>query len=155
MAPLADYALLPLPPTHGLTCHVATWFWAAQEAQARGMSGMKAPLTTLQRIVAMPGGPQAAMMALPHVGMAHYAGAVLPVLPPRGTVLRWNSAPTHSAVVTGADAITGYNQSAFLLNVPAMVRSTGRRSDFHPAHADVYLIPEDTIVNAAGNVFSL
>src|SRR5688572_29907814 len=62
---LAQLAI-PIPPlTYGnppipavITCHIAVWFWAAQEAQARGLTGAKAPGATLARIVAMPGGPQ-------------------------------------------------------------------------------------------------
>jgi hypothetical protein len=64
---LAQRAMTPLPPglTYGnppipavITCHIAVWFWAAQEAQARGLTNAKAPTATLQRIVAMPGGPR-------------------------------------------------------------------------------------------------
>src|SRR5262245_60863347 len=112
---LSQQAQTPLPPlTFGnppipvpITCHVAVWFWAAQEAQARGLTSAKAPGATLQRIVNLPGGPQAAMMGLAHVGAVDYNVAVLPGLPPAGTVLRWATGATHSAIVTGPDDIVG------------------------------------------------
>lgn len=138
-----------------ITCHVAVWFWAAQEAQRLGLTGAKSAQKTLERIAAMPGGPQPAMLALPHVGAVNFARANPPNLPTIGTVLRWNSLPTHSAIVTGGDAITGYNQAAFLPGVMSAFRTTARRADFHPNHGLVYMIPEATIVQAAGTVFNL
>ena len=53
--PLATRALTAIPPVPGvaITCHVAVWFWAAQEAQWQGLTQSKTPLATLQRIVAM------------------------------------------------------------------------------------------------------
>src|SRR5215831_16208853 len=70
---LSQRAHTPLPAlTYGnppiaiqITCHIAVWYWAAQEAQARGLTNAKAPEATLRRIVNMPGGPQGAMMAVP------------------------------------------------------------------------------------------
>ncbi len=154
--PLGAQASVPIPPSGvQITCHVAVWFWAAQEAQRIGLTASKAPLATLQRIAAMPGGPQGAMLALPHVGAVNFAGPNPPNLPPIGTVLRWNSLPTHSAIVTGGDAITGYNQAAFLPGVISAFRTTARRADFHPNHGLVYMIPEATVVQAAGAVFNL
>ena len=161
---LAQRALTPLPNlTYGnppipvaITCHIAVWFWAAQEAQARGLTQNKAPQTTLQRIIAMPSGPQNAMLALPHVGMVNYAGPAMPALPPIGTVLRWSSGATHSAVVTGGDAIAGYNQGQQFPNVVGQSgRTVCRRADMAPAHRSCYMIPEATLVNAAGVVFNL
>lgn len=147
---LAAHALTPLPPGPPITCHVAVWYWAAQEAQALGLAPAKSPMATLGRIAALPGGGQVAMLALAHAGMANYAGLGMPPLPPPGTVLRWNTGATHAAIVTGADAITGYNQLGFFNNVPAFIRCTAYRADFNPPHTLVYLIPEATIVNTAG-----
>jgi len=153
---LAAQASVPIPPSGvQMTCHVAVWFWAAQEAQRIGLTAAKSPLATLQRIGAMANGPQRAMMNLPHVGAVNFAGVNPPNLPPIGTVLRWNSLPTHSAIVTGGDAITGYNQAAFLPGVVSAFRTTARRADFHPNHGLVYMIPEATVVQAAGLVFNL
>jgi hypothetical protein len=151
---LATHALTPLPPGAPITCHVAVWYWAAQEAQALGLTQAKAPMATLMRIAAMPGGAQGAMLALAHAGMANYVGPGMPPLPPPGTVLRWNTGATHSAIATGVDAVTGYNQLGFFNNVPAFIRCSAHRANFNPAHTLVYLIPEATIVNAAG-VFNL
>jgi hypothetical protein len=160
---LAQLAI-PIPPlTYGnppipavITCHIAVWFWAAQEAQARGLTGAKAPGATLARIVAMPGGPQNAMMALPHSGMVNYGAAMPPALPAAGTVLRWATGATHSAVVTGPDTITGYNQgSQFVTAIGMPGRTQCRRADMAAGQRICYTIPEATIVNAAGLVFSL
>jgi len=155
---LTQRALTPLPAlTFGpaaipvpITCHIAVWFWAAQEAQALGLTGAKAPATTLQRIVTLPGGPQAAMMGLAHVGAVNYGGGALPALPPPGTVLRWASGATHSAIVTGPDAIVGYNQGAqFVSAVGQTGRTQCRRADMAAGHRLCYMIPEATVVNAA------
>jgi hypothetical protein len=152
---LAARALIPLPPAPAITCHVAVWYWAAQEAQALGLTQAKSPMATLVRIANMPGGAQGAMLALAHAGMANYVGPGMPPLPPPGTVFRWNTGATHAAIVTGADAITGHNQLGFFNNVPGVIRCTAHRADFNPPHTLVYLIPEATIVNAAGLVFNL
>jgi hypothetical protein len=153
--PLAVQASNQIPaipgfPAVAITCHVAVWYWAAKEAQALGRTGAKTAKDILERIVAMPDGPQRAMLALRYTHTADYAGRRMPPLPPAGTVLRWNTGATHAAVVTGPDAITGYNQLGFLQNVAAFVHTTAHRADFHPSHTMVYLIPEATIVNAAG-----
>lgn len=154
---LAQQALTPLPTVPGviLTCHVAVWYWAAQEAQARNLTGTKAPLTTLQRIAAMPAGPQNAMMALPHIATINLTLA-LPPLPARGHVLRWASGATHSAIVTGPDAITGYNQGQ---QFPAVAGNAGRtvcrRNEVHVAHGVCAILSENDIVHAAGVVFNL
>jgi hypothetical protein len=134
-----------------ITCHVAVWYWAAQEAMALGLTGLKGAMATFMNIAAMPNGPQGEMLALAHAGMASYAGPGMPPLPPAGTVLRWNTGATHAAIVTGPNAISGHNQLGFFLNVPAVVYSTATLADFNAPHTMVYLIPEATIVQAAGN----
>lgn len=152
--PLSVAALSPLPMIAlpvPLTCHVAVWFWAAQEAQARGLTEAKAPQSTLQRIVAMPGGPQTAMMALPATGLLQLTAAALP---PPGSVLRWSSGATHSAVVTGADAIAGYNQAQQFPGA-GIGRTVRRRLDVHPGHGTAAVLLETTVVTAAGLVFNL
>lgn len=153
--PLASFAFAPLPSINvavPITCHVAVWFWAAQEAQARGLTGAKAPESTLRRIAAMPGGPQNAMLALPTSGNVVLGpGAFLPA---PGSVLRWTSGATHSAVVTGVDSIAGYNQGQQFVGA-GMGRTVRRSADVHPAHTAVSIILETTIVNAAGVVFNL
>jgi hypothetical protein len=100
---------------------VATWFWAATEAQNLGLSTAKAPLTTLQNIVAMNPAAQAAILAIPSAGNWNFN--LVPNTPPAGTVLVWPAGGTHSAIVTANDQITGYNQGAQL---PLFVNNTGR-----------------------------
>jgi hypothetical protein len=152
--PALTYGNPPIPAV--ITCHIAVWFWAALEAQARGLTTRKTATETLERIVRMPGGAQGAMMALPHVGMADYGVPAPPALPPAGTVLRWSSGATHSAIVTGPDAITGYNQGAqFVSAVGIPGRTQCRGGEMAPGHRACYMIPEVNVINAAGLVFSL
>src|SRR5690606_9875760 len=75
-------------------------------------------------------------------------------LPAPGSVLRWTSGATHSAVVTGVDSIAGYNQGQQFVGA-GMGRTVRRSADVHPAHTAVSIILETTIVNAAGVVFNL
>jgi hypothetical protein len=161
---LSQRAHTPLPAlTYGnppiaiqITCHIAVWYWAAQEAQGRGLTNAKAPEATLRRIVNMPGGPQGAMMAIP-TGVALNFGAMpAPPLPAVGTVLRWATGATHSAVFTGPNAVLGYNQGtqfATAVGVPGYARC--RLANLAPGHLVVSVIPEAAIVNAAGVVFNL
>ena len=55
--PLAARALVPVPSVPGMarvTCHFATWFWAAQEAQQSGQTPIKtAAVTIVARAVAL------------------------------------------------------------------------------------------------------
>jgi len=100
---------LPVVPGVSLTCHVATWFWAAQEAQALGLSAPKLAGTILGNIATMaPLAAQPAILALPRSG--NWDFAITPGTPPVGSVLLWPLGGTHSAVVSAANAITGYNQ---------------------------------------------
>ncbi len=115
--------LLPAVPGVALTCHVATWFWAAQEAQALGLSTAKAPMTTIMNIAGMAVAPQAAILALPRAGNWNFA--ITPATPPTGSVLLWTLGATHSAVVGGNNLITGYNQVA---QFPALHGQIGRTS---------------------------
>ena len=112
--PLEAQALVPVPVVPGMagvTCHVATWYWAAQEAQALGLCAVKTPAVTIGNIAFMNPNAQIAMLALPVAGAWDFA--TVPTLPPVGSVLLWRAAPTHSAVVTGLDRISGYNQSGW------------------------------------------
>jgi hypothetical protein len=147
---LAARALAPIPSVPGvaLTCHVAVWYWAAQEAQARGLTAARAPLATLQNIAGMVGGPQAAMLALARSGNWNFN--LVPNTPPTGTVLLWTGGATHSAVVVAANQVRGYSQVA---QFPAIVNvglTTGTPAQLGAAHRLVYTIAENTIVTAAG-----
>ena len=110
--PLAIRSTAALPAVVGMgapTCHVATWFWAAKEAQALGLSAVKADAVTLGNIGVMV--PQATMLALVGPGRsANWNFAITPATPPLGSVLIWPTGATHSAVVSAANAISGYNQ---------------------------------------------
>ena len=109
---LATYAVA-LPPLTGvppITCHVATWYWAAQAAQAAGLSEKKTPVEILNNICAMPVPAQPAMLALRQSGKWDFN--ITPMTPPVGCVLFWPNAGTHSAVVTNLNRISGYNQPA-------------------------------------------
>lgn len=120
---LALQALVALPVVPGvaMTCHVATWFWAAREAQALGLCAVKAPIVTLGNIAAMgPLAAQPALLALPRSGTWNFA--ITPATPPDGHVLVWPAGGTHSAVVTAPNAITGYNQCA---QFPVFVHNPG------------------------------
>lgn len=93
----------PIP----LTCHVAVWFWAALEAQGRGLVGHKTTIERLKAICSIPVGPQVAMLALPRIGDRNYTWSS--TLPTVGTVMVWTSGATHSAVAL-SNKIAGYNQ---------------------------------------------
>jgi hypothetical protein len=155
---LQDQAIVAVPPTVPpvpITCHVAVWFWAAQEAQAQGLTGAKAPQATLQRIAAMPGAPQGAMLALPRVPGVAFNFAAAPPLPAAGTVLLWTGGPTHSAIVTGPNALTSYNQGPCFNVGGNMGYTTVTAADNLPGQNLCYQILAADIVHAAGVVFNL
>jgi hypothetical protein len=111
--PLAARSAVAVPAVPGmggaLTCHAATWYWAAKEAQALGLSAVKTDLVTLGNVAAMV--PQASMLALIGPGRsANWDFAITPNTPPDGSVLIWPLGGTHSAIVSGVNAISGYNQ---------------------------------------------
>lgn len=140
---------LPVIPGVALTCHVATWFWAAQEAQALGLSAVKPALTTIGNIAAMALPCQAAILALPRSGNWDFAAT--PNTPPVGCVLLWPLLGTHSAVVTAANAITGYNQGAQLPVFHAMFgHTTGTPAQLAANQGLCTVIAEGTLVAAAG-----
>lgn len=113
---LAAEATQPLPNVGvQLTCHVATWFWAAQAAQALALTPIKAGLVTLGNIATMASPAQPAILDLLRYGIWDFA--TMHTTPPVGTVLLWTTGATHSAVVTAPGQITGYNQIA-QFNIP-------------------------------------
>ena len=149
--PLAAQSLNPIPPVGvPLTCHVAVWYWAAQQAQAQGLTPHKATLATLQNIAGIANGPQGAMLALVRSG--NWNINVLPQTPPAGTVLLWTGGATHSAVVSGNNAIRGYNQVAQFPAINHVGLTTGTINEIGAAHRQVFTIAENTIVTAAGNL---
>ena len=147
---LADRPLTPVPPVPnvGLACHSVTWYWAAQEAQSRNAKFHKEALDTLMNIGSMPGGAQAAMLALPRSGSWDFS--ITPTTPPAGTVLLWTESPTHSAVVTGPGLITGYNQSCVFPTKGSSI-STGRLPELRADRQRCFTISDTTIVAAAAN----
>lgn len=153
--PLATRALTPIAgfPV-GITCHVAVWYWAAQEATAQGLTSNKTPIIRAGNIGAMPNGPQNAMLALPRSGTWIAAGPN-PALPPLGTVLLWDTLPTHSAVVT-AHGITGYNQACvFSPFITVATHTSGQPTQIAAELRTCHTIDEWDIVHAAGVVFHL
>jgi len=147
---LAEVALaIPaLPGVPRLTCHVATWYWAARAAQAAGQSTPKTPLQILTNIVGMAVPAQAAMLALPRAGNWNFT--ITPITPPVGSVLVWPEGGTHSAVVTGLNVISGYNQPA---QFPHLVGQWGYTSaspaQLGAAHKSCVVVSEATIIARA------
>lgn len=71
-----------------LTCHAATWYWAAKEAQALGLSAVKTDLVMLGNVAAMV--PKASMLGLIGPGRsANWDFAITPNTPLDGSVLIW------------------------------------------------------------------
>src|SRR5665213_1953855 len=105
---LVDRALTAIPPAlnNYLTCHVATWYWAAEEAAARGLTTAKLPLVRAGNIGVMAGTAQGAMLALLRNGTWDFR---VRGMPPPGMVMLWTNGATHSAISTPS-GITGYNQ---------------------------------------------
>jgi hypothetical protein len=146
-------AIAGYPVGIGITCHQATWYWAALEAQALAMANHRLLIDRMERIGKIPGSPQGAMLAMPQFpyDFDHPGGVAL--VP--GMVLVWTSGPTHSAVYTAA-GIAGYNQSCVFPHLPA----TGTYSCPQPAQLAAtarkcFVILENDIVRTAGQVFTL
>lgn len=108
---LAKKASIPIsnvPSGYTISCHTAIWYYAAEEAQERGMSRKKTTKEILDNILAIPEGPQQAILDLQQSGTWDFEKT--PTTPIDGTVLVWLKLPTHSAIVTAKDAISGYDQ---------------------------------------------
>jgi hypothetical protein len=137
-----------VPGLTAITCHVATWNWAAQEAMYRGLTSFKPAADTLQNMVNMPGGPQNAIQALPRSGTWDFAR--VSTLPPAGTVLLWTDPPTHSAVVTATGVIAGYNQQCVFPGIGGNGLTYGTPAQLGPGSKRPVTISERTIVEHAG-----
>lgn len=152
---LATEALQALPNVPGLnpTCHIATWYWAAQVAQKSGRTAAKSPTKTMHNIAAMAPAAQQAILNLANAAGTWNFG-VTPSMPPPGSVLVWTGGGTHSAVVTGADQIHGYNQGVQLMhvNMANTGHTHGGRADIEPTQRVVKVIPEATIVAEAARL---
>jgi len=136
-------------PVH-LTCHVATWYWAALEATSRGLTSDKGMNARAGNIGTMPNGPQRAMLAMPRAGNVELGQG----LPPIGTVLIWDDIPTHSAIVTSA-GITGYNQGCVASGNPGAGHTSLAVTELGANFRSCSTIDESDIVKAAGGVFKL
>jgi hypothetical protein len=149
---LRQEALSPLPRNvpglTAITCHVATWYWAAQEAMYRGLTSIKPAADTLQNMVNMPGGPQNSILALPRSGTWDFTR--VPTPPPAGTVLLWTDPPTHSAIVTATGVIAGYNQQCVFPRIGGNGLTYGTPAQLGPGSKQPFTISEETIVQAAG-----
>lgn len=145
---LAQKASVPIPeldPPVRILCHTATWFYAAQEAQDRGLSPRKSTLAILENIARI--APQTAILALARSGKWNFNKNVH--TPADGTVLLWEEQPTHSAIVSAHDKISGYNQGN---QWPGSGQdySTEDPKNLIAKWRIVKTIREDTIVKAAG-----
>lgn len=103
----------------------------------------------------MPGAPQGAMLALPRVPGGPFNFAAAPPLPAAGTVLLWTGGPTHSAIVTGANAVTSYNQGPCFNVAGNMGHTTVTAADILPGQKLCDQILAADIIHAAGVVFNL
>ena len=151
--PLAQIATVAIPPIPNvpLTCHVATWYWAARTAQEQGLSVRKEPLVTLVNIATMRIPPQAAILGLTRSG--NWDFSITPITPPLGTVLVWPNGGTHSAVVTGIRQISGYNQSVQFPHLVGQFGLTVAAPDqLAPAFQSCVVVSDETIVKRAGQL---
>ena len=141
-------AIPAIPGVPALTCHVATWYWAAMEAQAAGRSTKKTSLQTMINIASMVPAPQPAILALPRSGTWDFN--ITPQTPFAGCVLLWPNGGTHSAVVTSLNTITGYNQPA---QFPHLIGQVGYTSatptQLAATQNRCFVISETTIINRA------
>jgi hypothetical protein len=71
------------------------------------------------------------------------------VLPPPGTVLLWTNPPTHSAVVTSAGRIAGYNQQCVFPTIGSNGLTYGTPAQLGATSKQSFAILEGVIVNAA------
>ena len=151
--PLAQIATVAIPPIPNvaLTCHVATWYWAARTAQEQGLSVRKDQLAILGNIATMRIPPQAAILGLARSGNWNFS--ITPTTPPLGTVLLWPNRGTHSAVVTRTRQISGYNQSVQFPHLAGQFGLTIAAPDqLAPAFQSCVVVSEETIVRCAGQL---
>ena len=147
---LAKKASVPIPPLNlpvPILCHTATWIYAAQEAQDRGLSSRKTLEAIVSNIADMPEGPQQAIINLARSGTWDFNKT--PTTPMDGIVLLWLEGASHSAIVSGKNAISGYNQ------VQQWSDSGTRYATRNPENIEakykvVKTILENTIVSHAG-----
>jgi len=150
---LAGQALTPIDsfPVE-LTCHAAVWYWAAREAEDQGMINTKPVMARAEAICTMPNGPQNAMFALHRAGIWEFTGPNYD-MPPLGTVLLWDTDPSHSAVVTGLGT-TSYNQACIFTPFIMEPRySSGAAAQLQADRRRCCTILELTIVRAAAAFF--
>jgi hypothetical protein len=139
-----------IPAVRGvpITCHIASWYWAAKTAQALGLSNDKTLLQTVQNIAVMVEPAQVAILSLIRSG--NWDFNITPVTPPIGNVLLWTNGGTHSAIVTQPGVISGYNQVA---QFPCLVGRFGYTQvspqQLGIMHKRCVVISAATIVNKA------
>jgi len=130
---------VPLP---NITCHPATWYWAALEA-----NGPLPALTRAANIGSLRGGSQFDMLELPRAGAWNFDTQGMPGL---GVVMLWTAGSSHSAVVT-VKGISGYNQSC-VAAVPHNNHTFVRPADLKPTARTCFLILPQTILGAAARL---
>ena len=150
--PIANRAAVPINglPT-AIACHIATWFWAAEEAQAVGLSAPTNALQILTNIAGMNPVAQQEMGLLQRSGT--WGFNITPVAPPPGTVLFWPGGGTHSGVVTPNGQIGGYNQVAQFNNIVGQFAHTiCPVGNLQAGQNLCHTIAENTIVQRAGQL---
>ncbi|MGH7066697.1 MAG: hypothetical protein ACREFO_20770 [Acetobacteraceae bacterium] len=145
LAAFAAIAIPAVPGMVGITCHQGSWYWAGEEATARGLTPARTPVQRMGNMAGIPNGAQNAMLALRRAGRWDFA-IVNNALPPAGTVLLWTEGPTHSAVVT-AGGISGYNQACVFPHLPALGNyTTCTAAQLAANRRSCFTISEDDIV---------
>ncbi len=128
----------PLP----IFCHTATLYWILQENAGGGLD----PDATV--IAAANLMPQAFFTDTAKSGTWNFA--ITPSTPPVGTVLFWPQHPTHTAIVTGANQISGYNQSVVFAGAGAgPAYATCAPAAINPGLSECKTIGEAQVLAAA------
>lgn len=131
-----------------ITCHVATWMWAALAAQMSQRGPRKTPMDLLGDIGAMNPACQPAILQVMRTSTWDFDAT--PGTPPVGSVLLWTDGATHSAVVSGPNLISGYNQCVQFPVFQGNVGHThGHPDQIGVGHRQCVVISEATMLEAA------
>src|SRR5690606_18955771 len=105
----------------------------------------------LQNIAGMDPAPQPAMLKVARSGNWDFGRT--PATPPDGSVVLWLAGATHSAVVSAAGSITGYNQVVqFPPLQPNVGHTTGQVGQLAANQRVCVVIAEETIVGVAAGL---
>lgn len=151
---LADRASRPVIVQYqnmdvAITCHVATFFWAALEARGHHGGIIANGLQILQNITGA-GNLYAILAGLPSAGTWDFR--ITPTTPPRGTVLLWVGDTNHSAVVIQKNLIAGHNQGHQFDDVASPAYCMKHVQKVNATTSVVRLIAEASVVNKAAQL---